>query len=145
MTGNLPTVRERLDQILRYKLPHVVRVGNTLGSENRKNERAVIFEGSKSNHGCSASNTLIGVLDGHVPEFTLGMSNVPGELVDPDRNKFWIRNSYADAIVNAMGVESYAKSKIVSGEVLKSELLECHAFYDPTTDTTHYFILPKKE
>lgn len=145
MVGNFPTVRERLDQILRYGLPYVVRTGNTIASKSGTEIQGggtIVYNGSKSNRGISTNKTLVGLLDGHIPEFVLGICGVPQELTN--QGKFWISKSYADAIINAMGVESFSKDKIVSGELLKSEALECHAFYDPTADTTHYFVLPKR-
>ncbi len=138
------TVRERLDQIIRYGLPHVTRRGNPLIPQDKLTEKEnIIFEGSNTNREYTSNNTLIGMLDGHVLEFVLGMQNVPRELIGY-QGKIWVSKSYADAIVNAMGVESYSRKEIITGEVLDGDLLECHAFYDPSSDITHYFVLPKR-
>lgn len=119
-----PTITRRLEQIKEYNLPHIISGGNELGS---KLEEVGIFEGN-----------IPEVIISHSPrdikefpqcasreeskELAITLSNATGGLLSPEDFNGSIGNF--NMYMNAT---------------------EVHAFYDPSSDTTHYFILPSQK
>ena len=121
---NQPTIRERLNQIVEYEIPHIVRGGNGLSE--------------KGNY------EVIGILQGRIPEVVI--SGVLPENIDE-----WAKNIfengyefYANSLSEASG-RSIQKTRIGNDKGgLYTSLFDIRAFYNPQSDMTHYFILPNE-
>ncbi len=119
-----PTIRERIRQIQEYGLPHIVEAKNTLTKRLE----------------------VIGILDGNIPEVSLRCEFEQFPLLE------YPGEDYASAFSEATGrrfSESYFikenKSNGPKIPRLQTKLLETHAFYDPNSDMTHYFVLPSRK
>ncbi|MEK6809007.1 MAG: hypothetical protein AABY14_04940 [Nanoarchaeota archaeon] len=123
---NQPTIRERLNQIVEYEIPHIVRGGNGLS------EKGLVYD-------------VIGILGGRIPEVVINPLRVPENIKEWTEGIFTNGyNLYAESLSKASG-GVLPKSDVGYDKGLYPSSLSIHSFYVPQTDMTHYFILPDEE
>lgn len=122
-----PSIEKRLEQIREYGLPHLIRPGNTLPKICISSD---YFE-AKPNY------KIIGCLEGRIPEIVMpSLSDYnPFPFFKFDITKGLRDESLQKIMASAAGKDI---------PQLAPTDLEVHAFYDPFSDVTHYFLLPPR-
>ena len=121
------TIKARLASIQDSELPHYARVGNSLPS---------------------TASRVLAVHDGNIPEVIVDFDDGLEEEIGNAKNIFIGRlrseTGYIEKVV-FHARESDEVRKTTSGKMnaVSGDRIECHAFYNPLTETTHYFICPK--
>lgn len=125
------TIRERLNQIDRFQLPHLVIKGDAI-------PKCLEF--------------CIGTLEGNIPEIIVPDYNLPQSIEDRLLDiQFGPENQIrvlAKNLASALGTPKNARTFLFySGGIpeINMEKVQWHAFYDPTTDYTHYFLMPSRK
>jgi hypothetical protein len=124
--------RERLNQVIECGLPVKALVGNTLPTGKHYRNLDVF-----------------GILERDIPEVKVDFLGTVafGTMGLPNSE---INKSHAEALSKASGSKLHPKNFIENyindkrQKIISGKSIEIHAFYDPKTDYTYYFPLPKR-
>lgn len=125
---SFPTVRERLRQIAEYGLPHCIAKGNTLPRDG--------------------SGQAVGTpLDGRVQEVIIEAypSSLDLNVGTTSLEKELFATGLARASGGLFGERDFLEYQQPGKPEFRYNHVECHGFYDPKTNVTHFFLMPTRE